>query len=90
MLYKEVETRKKRFSDFGGDYQSYARQSGKDMPSIETYEDKEEAVAFLTREGIRSGIYFVVTAVNTGAIRYKILQNFKQIFVLQLNDKMIQ
>lgn len=97
LLYKEVDRRKKLFSDYGGDYESYIRTTKQELESIvmvihnysafaESYEDKEEAVAYLTREGIKYGIYFIVTALNTGAIRYRLLQNFKQILVLQLND----
>lgn len=97
LLYKEIEKRKKLFSDYGGDYQSYIRATKQEIESIvvfihnysafaETYEDKEEAIAYLTREGIKYGIYFVITALNTGAVRYRILQNFKQLLVLQLND----
>ena len=87
LLNKEIGQRKKIFADYGGDYQSYIRNSGEDMPSIiviihnysaftETYEDKEETIAYMTREGVKYGIYFIVTALNTGAVRYRILQNF--------------
>jgi DNA segregation ATPase FtsK/SpoIIIE, S-DNA-T family len=97
MFYKEIEKRKKLFSDYGGDYQSYMGAGKTDIASIaviihnysafaETYEDKEEAISYLTREGLKYGIYFVVTALSTGALRYRILQNFKQLYVLQLND----
>ncbi|MGA9228257.1 MAG: type VII secretion protein EssC, partial [Mesobacillus sp.] len=53
----------------------------------EMFEELEEAVSFLTREGLKYGIYFIVTAINTGSIRYRLLQNFKQMYVLQLNDQ---
>ena len=53
---------------------------------VETYDDKEEAIASLTCEGTRYGVYFVLTAASTSAVRFRILQNIKQIFVLQLND----
>jgi S-DNA-T family DNA segregation ATPase FtsK/SpoIIIE len=97
MLNQEVERRKKLFSEYGGDYHSYIRATKESVESIvviihnysgfaETYEEKEEAIAYLTREGIKYGIYFIVTALNTGAIRYRLLQNFKQLYVLQLND----
>ena len=52
----------------------------------ELYDDTEEMISFLTREGIKYGVYFVITATSAGAIRYRILQNFKQIYVLQMND----
>lgn len=97
MLDREIEKRKKLFSEYGGDYNSYIRTTRESIESIvviihnysgftETCEDKDEAIAYMTREGTKYGIYFVVTALNTGAIRYRLLQNFKQLFVLQLND----
>lgn len=98
MLQAEVDHRKKLFADYGGDYDSYIASSGKGMPSIvvlinnfaaftETYEEKEEAVTFLSREGTKYGIYFVLTALGTGSVRFRLLQNFKQLLVLQLNDE---
>ncbi|MFB9277193.1 type VII secretion protein EssC [Cohnella cellulosilytica] len=97
MLYREIERRKKLLADYGGDLQSYLKATGEQLPAIvnvihnyaafaETYDDKEEAISFLTREGLKYGIYFILTAANTGAVRYRIMQNFKQLYVLQLND----
>ncbi len=97
MLYQETADRKKRFADYGGDYQSYMRSAQNAVPSIvvvvhnyssftELFEDKEEAMAYLAREGLKYGIYFILSALNTGAVRYRVLQNFKQLYVLQLND----
>ncbi len=98
MLQSEMAKRKKLFADYGGDYASYIKSSGKTLPSIvvainnfaaftEIYEEKEEAVSYLTREGTKYGIYFVLTAVGTGAVRFRLLQNFKQLIALQLNDE---
>ncbi len=98
MLKKEMDRRKKLFADYGGDYASYYSSTGQSVPSIivainnyaaftEIYQEKEEAVSFLTREGTKYGMYFILTAPGTGAIRFRLLQNFKQIFVLQLNDE---
>ncbi|MCR8643643.1 type VII secretion protein EssC [Paenibacillus sp. N1-5-1-14] len=97
MLYKEVEERKKLFADYGGDYHSYIRMAQTDMAAIvvaihnysaftELYEDKEEQIAYLTREGVKYGIYFILTTLSTSAVRFRLLQNFKQLYVLQLND----
>lgn len=97
MLSKELARRKRICAEYGGDAQSYRRFSGKDLPDIvtvihnyagftETYEDLESQVALLSREGSKYGILFVITAVNTNAVRYRTLQNFKRIFVLQMND----
>ncbi|MEI7024792.1 type VII secretion protein EssC [Paenibacillus sp. y28] len=97
LMVKELESRKKRFADYGGDFQSYLR-SGHGQPDAvvimihnyaafaELYDDKEEQVAFLAREGVKYGLYFILTAVTTSAIRYRILQHFKQLYVLQLHD----
>ena len=98
MLRAEIEKRKKLFADYGGDYKSYISTSGNTLPSIvvainnfsaftETYEEKEDAIAYLSREGTKYGIYFVLTALATGSIRFRMLQNFKQLLVLQLNDE---
>ncbi len=97
MLHKEVERRKNLFSEYGGDYSSYCKNSGKIVPNIvvlinnyagfaEQYEDLIESFALLTRDGVKYGIYFVVTASNTNAIRYVIAQNFKMTMSMQLND----
>lgn len=98
LLQTEVEKRKKRFADFGGDYASYVKATGEKLPSIvvainnfaaftEIYEEKEAAVSFLSREGTKYGIYFVLTALGTNAVRFRLLQNFKQLITLQLNDE---
>lgn len=97
MLHKEVAYRKNLFSEYGGDYTSYCRNSGKTLPNIvvlinnyagfaEQYEDLIESFALLTRDGVKYGIYFAVTASNTNAIRYVIAQNFKMTLCMQLND----
>ena len=44
-------------------------------------------LSYLTREGTKYGIYFILTALNTGDVRYRLLQNFKQLYVMQLNDQ---
>ncbi len=99
MLHKEVEYRKNLFSEYGGDYAGYCKNSGKTVSNIvvlinnyagfaEQYEDLIESFALLTRDGVKYGIYFVVTASNTNAIRYVIAQNFKMTMCMQLNDAM--
>lgn len=98
MLQSELKRRKSMFKDFGGDYISYQKLSGKSIPGIvvlihnytgmaENY-DVEDQVAFLTREGAKCGIYFLVTAQSAEAIRHRVLQNFGQILVLRMNDNM--
>ncbi|WP_053598430.1 type VII secretion protein EssC [Bacillus sp. FJAT-18017] len=98
MLITEIDKRKKLFADYGGDHRSYVEATGQSVPSIvvainnyaafsEIYEEKEEAVSYLSREGTKYGIYFVLTALGTGVVRFRLLQNFKQLITLQLNDE---
>lgn len=98
MLHAEINSRKKKFADYGGDYQSYIKASSEKLPSIvvainnfaaftETYEEKEDAIAYLSREGTKYGIYFVLAAIGISDVRFRMMQNFSQLFVLQLNDE---
>ena len=96
-LKAEITARKKLFADYGGDYESYCQRSGKAMPNIllvvnnysafqELYEDQEDSISYLAMEGTKYGLYLILAATSTSAIRYRIAQNFKQLLVLQLND----
>ncbi len=98
MIKTEIDNRKKLFADYGGDYRSYLNGTKNGLPSIvvvvnnfaafiELYEEKEEAVSLLTREGIKYGVYFILTALGTSSVRFRLMQNFKQLFVLQMNDE---
>lgn len=98
MLKEELNNRKKLFADYNGSYETYNAKSGKPLPTIitiinyyeifsELYMDYEDLLIPLTREGIKYGILFILTASGVNSIRYKVSQNFKQQFVLQLNDE---
>ena len=87
MLKKEIDKRKKIFSNYGGDIISYNSENKRCMHSIvvminnysafcELYEEREEAMAYLSREGLKFGIYFIITSTSTTAIKYRLLQNF--------------
>ena len=97
MLHGEIERRKTLFSQYGGDLHSYCRLSGQTLPNIvvvinnisgftEQYEELQDSFAILSREGIKYGVFFVVTASSTNAVRYRISQNFKTVLTMQLND----
>lgn len=97
MLLKEMEARRSLFSSYGGDYSNYCKNSGKTVPNIvgvlnnfsgfaEQMEDYQEEFALLTRDGVKYGIYFVVTAAHSNAVRYRVQQNFKMLLTMQLND----
>lgn len=96
-LQKEIKRRKKILSYDGSNFIDYRKNKG-DIPFIvvvvnnyaqfvENYEQYEERLTVLTREGPKYGIYFVMTVTSSSAIRYRMAQNFTNLFVLQLNDK---
>lgn len=97
LLQKEMDRRKNIFSEYGGDYAAYCKNSGSTVPNIvvllnnyagftEQFEDLIESFTLLTRDGVKYGIFFVVTAGNTNAVRYVVAQNFKTMMTMQLND----
>ena len=98
MLQNEIENRKKLFADYNGDYQYYIKNSGNMMPLIvvilnnyeafsETYQEYDDTILQLTREGNKYGVIFVLISSSHNAVRYRIAQNFKQKYVLQLNNE---
>ncbi len=98
-LYAEIRSRKKLLSGCGMDYQQYvnAHPDCTGMPAIivlvnnyasfaELFGDSEDDILFLSREGVKYGIYFILTATTQNSVRYRITQNFKQFLMLQVND----
>ena len=97
ILYSEIEKRKKLFVEFGGDYNSYIKNSGSTIEALliiinnitaftEAYEELSDKLAYLIRECTKYEIYFVTTIPNINGIRYKLAENFKYVYSLQLND----
>jgi S-DNA-T family DNA segregation ATPase FtsK/SpoIIIE len=97
LLKSEIEKRKKIFVNYNGDFNFYNKKSENKMPLLvvvvnnyeafsENYQDYEEMLIQITRDGSRYGIIFVITTSGTNSIRYRMKQNFKQEFVLQMND----
>lgn len=97
-MAETIKERKKLFSDFGGDYASYIAESGNTLPNIviavnnyaamiEMYEELEEEITHLSRECTKYGIYILLTVPNTNAVRYRMMQNFGQVFTMQLSDE---
>ena len=97
LMLGKLETRKKLLSQFGGDMLQYNTQAEKPEPSLvvvinnyaaftELYEEKSAEVSYLTREGVKYGIYFVLTCTGVNNVRFSLLQNFKCLYCLQLNN----
>ncbi len=88
---------KKLFADYNGSYENYCKNSGSKKPAIvvvinnyeayqETYTDYEDLLNIITRDCSKYGIYFLLTITNPNGIRFKLKQNFTQIFALNQNN----
>lgn len=99
IIQKEIKTRIAILSDYGGDYNLYLKTDGNVMPMIviminnyeafsENYENEyDDILLTLTREGLKCGIVFIITASTSSDLRYRLAQNFRQKIVLQLNNE---
>ena len=97
MIQNEMDNRKKLFANYNGDFINYCKNSGEIIPNIvivinnfegyqESYPQYEDLLNVLTRDSIKYGIYFVLTVNTPNGIRFKLKQNFGQIFALQQNS----
>ncbi|HOZ88943.1 MAG TPA: FtsK/SpoIIIE domain-containing protein, partial [Bacilli bacterium] len=97
LLKKNLDERKRLFSDYGGNYNTYIKSNQPKLPNIvviinhiqvfiELYNKYEEVLIQLIRDSQKYGIYFIATTINPTSVRFKVTQNFKQKICLQLND----
>lgn len=98
MVEKEMDERKQLFANYNGDYISYCKNSGSTLPNIiiiinnfegflETYPNYEEQLIIITRDSIKYGIYFLLTVNTPNGVRYRLKQNFGQVFALGQNNE---
>lgn len=97
LMAGKLETRKKTLAEYGGSLAQYNEQANTPEPNIvviinnyaafhELFEEKSEEVSYLTREGTKYGIYFVLSCTGTNNVRFNMLQNFKLLYCLQMNN----
>ncbi|MBR5969774.1 MAG: type VII secretion protein EssC [Lachnospiraceae bacterium] len=97
LLSGKLSTRKKLLSGFGGDLGAYNKNASQPQPNLvimihnyavfaEQYEDLIAQVNYLSREGTKYGIFFVLTCTGVNQVRLNIRQNFKLLYCLQLNS----
>lgn len=99
MLNNMLVLRKKNFADYGGDISTYNSQVEEDKKQaytvvlingfenfFENYQELDESLSKLTREGTKYGIIFVITCSSLNAVKLKIKQNFNNQISLQLID----
>ncbi len=94
----ELSERKKKFAGMGiGSFKEYV-QHNSDCPALllvidnftafyENYDQYDDDLSVLTREGASYGIYTVITTNNSGDLRSRIRQNFSAGIGLQMPDR---
>ncbi len=96
-IKKMIDKRKKLFADYNGNYYDYVKTTKDKLPVIiiiihyyesfmESYEAFDEYINQFTRDSSRYGIYFILTLNTANGLRYRLRQNFRLEYALQLND----
>jgi S-DNA-T family DNA segregation ATPase FtsK/SpoIIIE len=99
MLNRELENRKKTFSEIGvGNIRAYMEATGRKIPVIllvidnysvfsELFDDYENMIVTFSRDGGNYGIYLVITGSSIDSVKSRIMQNVRLLMTLQLNDR---
>ena len=99
IITETVVKRKKMFADYGGDYISYSKATGKVVPNVvviingfelynENYGDATfDTLITITRDCQKYGVYFIITSTTSNGIRSRLSQYLPNHLVLQMNDK---
>ena len=94
MLEKELEKRKKLYSDYGGNFVEYNKQQNNNPliltvlnnieNFIETYPRMEDIFDTLIRDGIKYGIVFIITTAVNNSVKRKTTQYLENKICLKL------
>lgn len=97
-LLKEINRRKAKLASEGVDFSQYFKEHD-DLPAMniiianygsfrEAFEKEQydSLVEVLSRDASKYGVYFLLTSVSTTGLRMKIMENFGNVFTLNLND----
>lgn len=95
-LTDEMASRRQMIAQSGGDFsESFTRNEG--IPAIhliianygafqETYSAYEDILITLARDGAKCGIFLIMTVLASSGVKYRLAQNFTNIFCLNLAD----
>ena len=97
-IKSEIDFRRKKFLQCNGSYEDFIAKSEQKIPNIvvvinqfdvfaELYNNESEKLYELTREANKFGIYFILTVSSINGVKSKLLQTFKTIYSLQLNNE---
>ena len=99
MIQRIIKERKNILSNYNGNYNLYVKTSKEKMPMIlvilnnyeafsENYEnDYDDIFLSITRECVKCGIAFTITANAFNDLRYRLSQNFRKKIALQINNE---
>ena len=97
LITGKIETRKKILAQFGGSIVQYNHQADTPQPNIlvcinnfaafcELFEDRLPDINYLSREGTKYGVFFILTCTGINNVKFSMLQNFKLLYCLQMNN----
>lgn len=97
LIRNEINTRKRKYANYNGDYLSYIKTSETKDPlkivilnnfdSIyDSHQDLYDELPTLVRDSERYGIIFILTANGGGSVSSKISQNFGNVYSFRLKD----
>lgn len=98
LVEDEMNSRRRVFGPYGGDYATYVRSADDPVPAMvviieglaaffELHDEMRDRLLRLTRDGAKYGIYFVVTAESTSVVGFRMAQNFGCSLALRMNDE---
>ncbi|MBR6717100.1 MAG: type VII secretion protein EssC [Oscillospiraceae bacterium] len=98
MLSREIQQRRKRYVDAGGDHAAYNRIADEKDPAIvlvinnitafeEACEDKMNTLIRIARNGSKYGVFTVISRTGSFGARYKLVSCFPQKLILQSSDE---
>ncbi len=99
MILDEIAKRKDLFADYNGDYETYNKSKNTEkLPVLcviinnldtlkESDPDSDDILIKIARDGFRYGILMIITNSSQSGLYSRFLQNFSNIFVLDMNDK---
>lgn len=97
MIDEEIVERKKILADYNGDYDNYLKAGMHKLPRLiiifnniesfkEMYEIYDDILPTQVREGSRYGINYILSTTTSAGLFNKLLKNFSNIFVLDMNN----
>ncbi len=99
ILTDEIARRKRKFAEYGGEYEKYIKNSGQKLPllvviinNFDTMKDNYDGLIYgslpdAIRDSDRYGIVYIITAGGSNSVRMNIQQNCKTFFAFKLKDK---